>query len=191
MPFQGFLANGEAWDGLEAVEGGHPHQTTLLRNALIVFCIVVVVICKKTTTMENDDRSNDKRHRANDNDNDNDEEEEEDDKDDVPNADPNHQASNDNDNNNNNYVLAAMRGGMPTLTIAKRKVVNDVFVELFGYKYRLTCFNNDAIDDEDINRPSSSKRSRRKLHQRKILLLIFGKRIRTELEERSADEQNP
>ncbi len=162
MPFQGFLTNGEAWDGLEAVEGGHPHQTTLLRNALVVVCIVVVVICKKTTTMDDDDGSNNDRYKANDNDDDDDEEEEEDEEDYVPDADPDHQAFDDDDYDDNNYVPAVMRGGMPTLTIAKRKAVNDAFVELFGYEYRLTCFNDDAIDNEDIDRPSSSKRSRRK-----------------------------
>jgi hypothetical protein len=140
MPFRGFLDNGEAWDGLEAVEGGHPHQTTLLRNALVVICIVVVIVCKKTTTMDDDDGSNDDRHRADDNDDDDDddEEEEEDDEDYIPNADLDHQASDDDDYDDNNYIPAAMRGGMPTLTIAKRKAVNDAFVKLFVYEYPLT-----------------------------------------------------
>ena len=40
---------------------------------------------------------------------------------------------------------------------------------VIGYEYRLTHSNNNANDDKDIDRPSFSKRKRRKSHQWMIL----------------------
>ncbi|KAL3808317.1 hypothetical protein ACHAXA_004046 [Cyclostephanos tholiformis] len=147
--------------------------------------------------MDDDDgESNDDHNRAT---MDNDEEEEEDDDDYVPDADPYRRASDDDDSDDDHDVSAAIRGAPPTLTMAKRKAVDDAFAELFGYEYQFRrdgsdnddngknddVDKNDNDDDDDDENPPSSKRRRSRRRTHAILSTIFGKRTGMELDRRS------